>query len=121
MKRGGVAKGYIKNSFFYERYHLDYSDAIQTNSNLNSDVLFDIVTSLGLDYQPFESKPNFIDKWLLSTRTEIAHGQYLEFDHPAYVELSDEVLQLLDMFKTQIENAVTEKNTSRRTTPARAF
>ena len=46
-----------------------------------------------------------IDTKLLKTRNEIAHGEYSVFDREEYVELHREVIDMLDLFRNQIENA----------------
>ncbi|NJM61748.1 MAG: hypothetical protein HC849_18575, partial [Oscillatoriales cyanobacterium RU_3_3] len=53
-----------------------------------------------------------IDIKLLKTRNEIAHGNYSAFDREEYIELHREVIGMLDMFRTQIENAA-RKNLGR--------
>ncbi|NER99516.1 MAG: hypothetical protein F6J86_37840 [Symploca sp. SIO1B1] len=46
-----------------------------------------------------------IDEKLLHTRNTIAHGNYLIFDREEYIELHREVINMLDLFRNQIENA----------------
>jgi hypothetical protein len=41
----------------------------------------------------------------LERRNKIAHGEYLDLTHDNYRELADEILILLRLFKTDIENA----------------
>jgi hypothetical protein len=83
---------------------LPWEDIIKT-SNLNSDILRDIVYMLGLDYSLYETKEKIIDESLLRSRNEIAHGRYLIIDFDQYMNLHHEVITLLDLFKNQIENA----------------
>lgn len=86
-------------------------DAISTASNLSSEVLEEISLLLGLDFSLYRTKKKLIDEKLLKTRNEIAHGGYLEaFDEDEYVELHPEVIGMLDMFRTQIENAVIQES-----------
>ena len=51
--------------------------AIDTQSNLNSEILSDLFQKLGLDLSPLSTKFHFIDFSLLSNRNSIAHGEYL--------------------------------------------
>lgn len=91
------------------RLSISTETAINTRSNLNSDVLEEIVVTLGIDYSAFQSKKHLIDATLLASRNQIAHGQYLEFDIKNYLELHDEVITLLETFRSEIEAAVLNK------------
>ena len=81
-------------------------DAIDAESNLSSQVLLDIVTMLGLDYSPYETKAVLIDERLLKNRNSIAHGDYLTVEADDVISLSREILEIMESFRTQIENAV---------------
>lgn len=88
---------------------IQWDDAIKTQSNLNSEVLKDIICILGLDYSLYETKEKIIDETLLRSRNEIAHGQYLLIDFDQYMELHHEIISLMDLFRDQIENAAISK------------
>lgn len=88
---------------------IQWDDAIKTKSNLNSDVLKDIICILGLDYSLYATKEKIIDETLLRSRNEIAHGQYLLIEFKQYMELHHEIIGLMDLFKDQIENAALSK------------
>ncbi len=91
------------------QYEVAHKAAISTRSNLNSDVLREIVLSLGLDYSVFQTKENLIDGTLLYYRNNIAHGRDLYPVMKQYMDLHTEVLALIETFRTQVENAaVTE-------------
>jgi MAE_28990/MAE_18760-like HEPN len=83
---------------------IPWDDAINTQSNLNSEVLKDIICVLGLDYSFYETKEKIIDETLLRSRNEIAHGRYLLIEFEQYIELHHEMISLMDLFKDQIEN-----------------
>ncbi|HAG80940.1 MAG TPA: hypothetical protein DCL61_07145 [Cyanobacteria bacterium UBA12227] len=99
---------------------IQWDDAIKTQSNLNSEVLKDIICILGLDYSFYETKEKIIDETLLRSRNEIAHGQYLLMQFDQYIELHREIISLLDLFKDQIENASTSR-AYLRTTKSKSF
>ncbi|MEX6778885.1 MAE_28990/MAE_18760 family HEPN-like nuclease [Limnospira fusiformis] len=95
-------------------------DAISTASNLSSEIFKEITAILGLDFFPYSTKANLIDEKLLKTRNEIAHGEYLVFDRQEYIELHRMVIEMLDLFRTQIENAALQeafKSTDRTSDP----
>jgi MAE_28990/MAE_18760-like HEPN len=84
-------------------------DPISTASNLSSEVFKEITDILGIDFSTYSTKSVLIDTKLLKTRNEIAHGNYSVFDRDEYIELHREVIGMLDMFRTQIENAAIQK------------
>jgi hypothetical protein len=81
-------------------------DFIRTGSNLNSTILREILTSIGIDFTPYDTKSNIIDKTLLRNRNTIAHGHQLEFDKSTYIHLHQEITNLLNEFKNVVCNAV---------------
>lgn len=84
-------------------------EAISTASNLSSEILKEITNILGIDFSLYSTKSVLIDTKLLKRRNEIAHGNYLMFDREEYIELHTEVIEMLDIFRNQIENAALEK------------
>lgn len=88
-------------------------DPISTASNLNSDILKDITDILGIDFSEYKTKSKLIDEKLLKTRNEVAHGKYSGVDRNEYIELHQEIINLLDLFKNQIENAASSEKFKR--------
>lgn len=84
---------------------LPWASAIQTKSNLTSERLRDIVLVLELDYRPFELRAKTIIDRLVDQRNHIAHGQSLEVDSDEFIRLHAEVMDMIEIFRTQIENA----------------
>ena len=87
-----------------ERADLILSSAIDTKSNLNSDIFENIALSIGVSVKPYDSYYNLIDVSLLARRNKSAHGEYLDLRVEDFRKLSDEVVKLLRMYKTDIEN-----------------
>ncbi|MRT18823.1 hypothetical protein FYM52_00385 [Comamonas sp. CAH-2] len=84
--------------------NISLSNAVDTESNLSSVVFQNIAISLGIQTERYAVYSNFLDKSLLERRNKIAHGEYLDIDAEAFGKLADEVLNLLRMYKTDIEN-----------------
>lgn len=93
-----------------ERANIDWLDSINTNSNLSSDVLREILFIIGIDYGLFETKAKLIDVQLLRNRNSIAHGEYLLVDEEEFESIYEQVLNMMVVMNNEISNAaVTEK------------
>jgi len=88
-----------------DRLKIPYKGVIDTQSNLSSTVLRDIIWTLGLDISPYETKCKLIDESLVDRRNHIAHGEPLDIGVKDYVILHNEVMALLEEFRNQIQNA----------------
>lgn len=95
----------ILNSITDDNLVIDYEKHIDAKSNLNSEVLLDIIQKLGLDYKLYELKEKLIDEIFLGTRNAISHGEYRDIDPDSFNDLYDEVTALINLFKNQILNA----------------
>lgn len=84
--------------------NLALSNAVNTESNLSSEVFFNIAASVGVDVSRYSTYANFLNKSLLGRRNKIAHGEYLDADWLAFEEIVEKVLLLLRMYKTDVEN-----------------
>jgi MAE_28990/MAE_18760-like HEPN len=84
---------------------LPWDDAVSARDNLNSEVLKEIVRLLDLDERPYETKKALLDERLLANRNRISHGQRLLIDRTDYDVLHYEILNLIDMFRDDVENA----------------
>ena len=83
---------------------------IDTESNLNSEVLQEIIYIVGADYTAYASKQNLLDEKLVGYRNRIAHGELFEVDHADYELLYVETLKLIEAIRNDVENAATLKN-----------
>ncbi len=84
---------------------IPFKSVINTESNLSSSVLREIIWCLNLSYDSFEIKEKLIDERMLAKRNHIAHGEYLEIDAQDVIDLRNEILALMIEFKNQIENS----------------
>ena len=93
------------NNKMSERAIFNYKDAIDVGSNLSSKVLREIVFILGLDYSYYETLEKLLDSSLLGRRNSIAHGEIEPIDLPDYLELHERIIEMMNYFRNQIENA----------------
>jgi hypothetical protein len=85
-------------------------DVIDTKSNLKFNVLKDILISLGLDETFFLAKENFIDKKLVEPRNDIAHGTYRDIIYEDFIIVYENVIPLMEYYKTLVENNASQGN-----------
>lgn len=88
-----------------ENANLPWADAVSARDNLNSQVLQEILHLLDLDYRPYETKKVLLDERLLHNRNQISHGEPLPITRTDYEELHSEVLNLLNRFRNDVEDA----------------
>lgn len=87
----------------------DWDPIVNVQSNLNFANLQEISCLLGLDNHDYLSKQHLLDERLLKNRNLAAHGRHIEIDSDDYLMLHEEVIQLLQRFRNDVENAaVTE-------------
>lgn len=87
------------------RSNLNWRTGIETKFNLGASVFRDIVLTLGLDYSRFATREKLIDEKLLANRNSIAHGRYIVVSFEEYINLHDEVLNMMQDFYNQVDNA----------------
>lgn len=90
-----------------QKSRIPYKNVIDTQANLSSAVLRNIIETLGLSYESFETKEKIIDEKLLKSRNSIAHGVYLSIDEDEFFDLFDQILGLMNEIRNQIDNAAT--------------
>ncbi len=84
-------------------------NAIDTESNLNSEVFQNICLSIGINYDVMWSHEAPFINDLFENRCAIAHGELFEPRHDYALEVVGKVLDWIDSFSTDVENAAIEK------------
>jgi hypothetical protein len=101
-----------------DKFNINENVVIDTESNLKYEVIFNILSQLGLDTSAFELKEHFINSKLLKCRNAIAHGDRVNEDElqGTYDELEEELLGMIVTFQNLVRNAAEHelflKNTS---------
>lgn len=88
---------------------LPHKNGIDTTSNLNYEILADVLFTLGLDHSQYELKKNLIDLTLLESRNKIAHGERYCLSKDEFFTLYQDVLEMVECFRDQIIDAVKNK------------
>ena len=83
----------------------NWETSVETHSNLSSRNLSEILCLLGLDARNYLLKQPLLDQKLLAKRNLIAHGRQTEIELEDYYGLHDEIVQLVENFRTDVENA----------------
>jgi hypothetical protein len=84
--------------------NLPTENIIKTQSNLNSNILKEILSILGIDYSQYELKEKYIDSYLLRIRNSVAHGQNPDITEIDFYELYTEITEILTSIKIEISN-----------------
>ncbi|MFY9641210.1 MAG: MAE_28990/MAE_18760 family HEPN-like nuclease [Rhodomicrobium sp.] len=82
------------------------TDIINTESNLSSQVLRRLITTINLDYSPFQTKEKLIDEDLLKMRNQIAHGERVSVDLAQYETIDKQIRGLIDSFQQLLETCI---------------
>lgn len=108
MARGNRLADFMCNGMDV-RARVPVKDVVDTQSNLSSTALIDILDALGLDSSQFVTRFKFIDAQLVGPRNHIAHGEALSLTAEEYLSLHDDVLALIETFRNEVENASVTK------------
>jgi hypothetical protein len=87
------------------RAKIPTKNVVETQSNLSTNVLKEIMWCLGLDYGFYEPKEKLIDLMLVGRRNHVAHGEAIGVEIVDFVDMVDEVLGLMNTFKNLLENS----------------
>nr|WP_255680106.1 MAE_28990/MAE_18760 family HEPN-like nuclease [Methanosarcina sp. DH2] len=89
---------------------LPHKNGIETTSNLNYDILEDVLFTLGLNNSRYELKKHMINFTLLESRNKIVHGERYCIGKEEFFILHQDVLEMLEYFRDQIIDAVRNKS-----------
>lgn len=82
---------------------------VQTESNLSSAVLQDILIRVGVDHVPYMMYAPLIDERMLKRRNTVAHGEYLDVDLAEFEDLHSNITELLRDFTTEVLNGAAQR------------
>lgn len=94
------------------KFKIDVEARVDTKSNLNTEVLIEILCMIGLNYDHFVNNKHHIDNRLLKYRNAIAHGERTDnnkellVDEEEFYDLYDRINNLIDYFSDMIINYV---------------
>lgn len=91
------------------RIRINTKSAIKTKGNLSSNKLKEILSIISINDNPFVQYFPHIDKAILERRNYIAHGESLDITPEEYSELHIKTIEVLECFKTNIQNAAINK------------
>lgn len=83
---------------------LPTQNVIKTKSNLKFVVFEDICHMLCINIDEFTKKKSMIDE-LVNSRNTIAHGNYLKINYKMFCDFYEDIIKLLEILRTEIENA----------------
>ncbi len=90
--------------------YLQIEGAIKTGSNLNSELFENITHTIGVDSNKYKKYYRLIDIKLLKKRNDIAHGENADISRSDFFEMTEKIMILLDLFRTDLENIVSTKS-----------
>ncbi len=93
-----------------QRATIPVDNVIRTGSNLTSNILREVLTTIGMDYSAYELKNNLIDSVLLKNRNSIAHGEFLDLNEVNFNELYSEIFFIMEDLKNRITNFVIQES-----------
>ncbi len=80
------------------------TNVIQTKSNLKYNIFKEILFIIGIDESKFSHHESLIND-LVDARNNIAHGDFLRVDFKTYQIMFNEIQDVMNSLKTEIENS----------------
>ena len=96
------------------RADIDWEHSVDTRANLNTKALKEILCLLGLKAEGYLLKGPLLDQRLVMNRNLVAHGRQVEIEPEDYSGLHDEIVHLVQQFRSDVENAATTEDFRRK-------
>ena len=93
---------------FKEKYD-ENSPFISTHSNPSSNELKEILETIGVESDIFETKATYIDSSLLEKRHHVVHGDRSDLDKADFMTTFDIIIELIEKYKDLIIDAADNK------------
>lgn len=93
-----------------KKSEIPYNYAIATYSKLNTETLEEICLIIGIDSDKYSTKKGIIDEQLVNKRNSIAHGELLKITPSDAINVHKQILEILEMFKTDVLNRAVQIN-----------
>lgn len=93
---------------FKEKYD-ENSPFISTHSNPSSNELKEILETIGVESDIFETKATYIDSSLLEKRHHVVHGDRSDLDKADFMTTFDIIIELIEKYKDLIIDATDNK------------
>jgi hypothetical protein len=99
------------NNLSTKKFKVIGENTIDTESNLNFEVLKKIVDQLNLNISEYERRENFINGTLLKDRNRICHGEFtiLADLESTYLDINEYLLKMIENFNSEIIDMVINK------------
>ena len=93
---------------FIEKYD-ENNPFISTHSNPSSAELEEILETIGIESDIFETKATYIDSSLLEKRHKVVHGERSDLDKEDFLTTFKIIIDLVEEYKTLLVNAADNK------------
>lgn len=94
------------------KFRIDFFEEdpiLSTKSNPSSEVLRELLFSIGIDSEIFETKTNYIDSNLLAERNRIVHGQRSDLRREDFLSTYEIIIEIIDEFKELVIESAKNK------------
>lgn len=97
------------NALSSEPFSINKKLMINTHSNPSTEVLKELLLTLGVETDIFRTKANYIDSSLLANRHSIVHGERTNLAYDDFSVTFDIIMRILDDYKDFLIDAAAEE------------
>lgn len=112
-RKSSKRESFARFIFSDDNQVIKLDETVYTGSNLKYELFKDILIEFGIDNRAFETKGNMIDSQLLAQRNRIAHGESTLPDKDEVIKLVDGIIEVMERFETELQNATILRNFER--------